>query len=187
MRLRGSRLIIRSMSRTDLPRLVQWKNDREIADLVRGAAIFTSLSAETRRYEKNLETGEAFRLVICNQRSEPIGFMVVSGIDKPNHKANLGMLIGEKAYWGQGFGKEALKLVLNYFFYQLGFNRIGLEVFDYNVRAIHLYKAVGFREEGVQRQGLWKGDHYCDIILMGITKEDYHKFAAEKNQSGSLL
>ncbi|MCL5935585.1 MAG: GNAT family N-acetyltransferase [Firmicutes bacterium] len=175
MQLKGSMVMVRSMTQSDLPKLVQWKNDPEIADLVRGAPIYTNLTMETKRFEKSLENGEALRLMLCTGEGESIGFMVITDLDKPNKKANLGMLIGEKQYWNRGLGSEAMEVILKHFFDNLGFNRIGLEVFEYNLRARHMYRKVGFVEEGIQRQGLVKGDKYYDVILMGITKADYNK------------
>lgn len=175
MQLKGFRVIVRSMTQTDVPKLVQWKNDPEIADLVRGAPIYTNLTMETKRFEKGLQNGEALRLIISTIDCEPIGFMVISDLDKPNKKANIGMLIGEKDFWNQGVGSQAMEIILKYFFDNLDFNRIGLEVFEYNLRARHMYEKVGFTVEGVQRQGLLREDKFYDVILMGITKEDYNR------------
>jgi RimJ/RimL family protein N-acetyltransferase len=173
MYLSGDKVKIRTMKRPDLPLLVKWKNDAEIADLVRGAPINTTYDIENRRYEKGLCEHDAVRLIIETLPGIPIGFITISDIDKENQKADIGMLIGEKEYWDRGYGTDSLVTLLKHLFFDLGFNRIGLEVFEYNTRAKRVYENIGFRVEGIERQGLLRNDKYYDIHLMGILREDF--------------
>jgi RimJ/RimL family protein N-acetyltransferase len=50
---------------------------------------------------------------------------------------------------------------------------VGLEVFEYNLRAQKAYEKIGFKVEGIQRQGLKRGNRHYDILIMGILKEDF--------------
>ncbi len=175
MNLTGEKVKIRSLTRADIPMLVTWKNDPEIADLVRGGPINTTLEAENRRYDRGLDEHNTIRLIIETSWGKPIGFISLSDIDKDNHKAQLGMLIGEKEYWDRGYGSDSLVTLLDHLFFKQGFNRIGLEVFAYNLRAKRLYEKTGFEVEGIQRQGLCRNGRYYDIFLMGILKESYVK------------
>lgn len=81
--------------------------------------------------------------------------------------------IGEKEYWGQGYGKEALSILLNYAFQELNLHRVSLRVFSFNEKAIKLYKNLGFKEEGNSRQSLYRNGHWHDILHMGILKEEF--------------
>lgn len=171
--LEGNLVYIRTLQRSDLPITVTWKNDPELADLIKGTTILTNLSIESRRFEKIVEIGDSLRLLITCKDGTPIGLMALSEVDKTNQKASLGMFIGNKAYWNKGYGSDALKTLLKHCFGHLKFNRIGLEVFDYNVRAIKMYSKIGFKIEGTQRQGLWRNNQYHDIYLMGILKEEF--------------
>lgn len=173
MYLSSDKLRIRTMKRPDIPLLVKWKNDAEIADLVRGQPINTTYDLESRRYERGLSEHDAVRLIIETLPGQPIGFISISEIDKDNQKADIGMLIGEKDYWGKGYGTDALIILLNHMFFDLGFNRIGLEVFEYNLRAKRVYEKIGFKVEGIERQGLLRQEKYYDIFLMGILREEF--------------
>ncbi len=64
-------------------------------------------------------------------------------------QAEFGILIGEKSYWNQGFGREATRLTLQHGFDDLNLHRIFLRVYANNPRAIACYKAAGFVQEGV--------------------------------------
>ncbi|MHB8172340.1 MAG: GNAT family N-acetyltransferase [Thermincolia bacterium] len=171
----GNKVIVRTLKRSDLVRVVQWKNDPEIAYLVRGVPIHTNLQLENRRFDKVREEGDGTRLLITTKENQPIGLIVLDNIDKNNKKASMGMLIGEKPYWNQGYGTDALVTLLNYMFNKLDFNRVSLEVFDYNLRAKRTYEKIGFKEEGLQREGLLQGNTFHDIYMMGITKRDFNQ------------
>lgn len=175
MYLNGDKVRIRTMKRPDIPLLVKWKSDAEIADLVRGGPITTTYDIENRRFEKGLSEHDVVRLIIETLPGMPIGFISISEIDKENQKADLGMLIGEKEFWDQGYGTDALITLLKHLFFDLGFNRIGLEVFEYNIRAKKVYEKIGFQVEGIERQGLLHKGKYCDIYLMGILREEFEE------------
>ncbi len=175
MYLIGQKVKIRNLKRPDVPLLVKWKNDPEIADLVRGGPINTSFEIENRRYDKGLNEHDTIRMIVETLAGKPIGFISLSDIDKDNGKADVGMLIGEKDFWDQGYGPDSLVTLLKHLFYDLGFNRVGLEVFEYNLRAKKAYEKIGFKLEGLQRQGLCRNDKYYNIFLMGILKEDFKK------------
>ena len=173
MYLRGEKVIIRSMQKSDLPMVVQWKNDSEIGLMVRGTILQTNINTETRRFEKSQRDFDSIRLTIDQRDGKPIGFIVISELDKLNQKANLGMLIGEKSLWDKGYGTDSLVTLINYLFNDMELNRIGLEVFDYNIRAQKLYEKLGFVKEGIQRQGLFRDGKYSNVIFMGLLKDEY--------------
>ncbi len=175
MNLTGEKVRIKNIKRSDIPLLVKWKNDLEIADLVRGGPINTTIEIENRRFERGLGEDDVLRLIIETFSGKPIGFISLINIDQENRKAEVGMLIGEKEFWNQGYGTDSLITLLEHLFLGSGFNRIGLEIFEYNQRAKRAYEKIGFQVEGVQRQGLYRNNQYYDVILMGILKEDFVK------------
>ncbi|HWI54276.1 MAG TPA: GNAT family protein [Desulfobacteria bacterium] len=173
MKLVGEKVVVRNLTRADVPMLVKWKNDPEIADLVRGAPINTTFEIESRRFARGIDDHDTLRLIIETLTGKPIGFISLGDIDRDSHKAEVGMLIGEKEFWDRGFGTEGLKLLIKYLFYEMDFNRIGLEVFEYNTRAKKAYQKIGFKVEGLLRQALFRKNKYYDIFIMGILKQDF--------------
>ena len=57
----------------------------------------------------------------------------------------------------------------------MNLNRIELSVLKNNLRAINFYKKIGFKEEGINRQAIYKNGEFVDVIIMGILKEDFQK------------
>ena len=85
----------------------------------------------------------------------------------------LGIAIGEKEYWGQGYGTEATRLLVDYGFNLLNLNSIMLGAFVFNERAIACYKKVGFKEIGWRRQARIIGGQKYDVLLMDILAEEF--------------
>jgi hypothetical protein len=76
---------------------------------------------------------------------------------------------------GQGYGLEALALMLNYAFYELNLHRVSLNVIGDNLRAIRAYKKAGFKEEGHIRQAVQRDGQRHDLIWMGILRDEWRQ------------
>lgn len=101
-----------------------------------------------------------------------IGFV---GLSHPNLAGDgfVGIGIGERAYWGKGYGGEAMKLLVRFAFLELNMHRVSLDVFDYNPRAIRSYEKAGFRVEGRQREMILRDGVRTDVLFMGVLREDW--------------
>jgi RimJ/RimL family protein N-acetyltransferase len=76
-------------------------------------------------------------------------------------------------FYGRGLGTEAARLVIGYAFGAVGVHRIGLEVYDFNPRARHVYEKLGFGHEGTMRDALrWDGQ-WVDCHVMGLLDRDW--------------
>lgn len=101
--------------------------------------------------------------------------MSLISIDYKNRNAELIIDIGEPDYWGKGYGQEALQILLQYAFHELNLHRLSLRVFDFNERAIRLYSRMGFKQEGVMKETLFRNGAWHDIIYMGLLRSEYIK------------
>lgn len=102
-----------------------------------------------------------------------IGFVDLDGINWTHGDSFVGIGIGDRAYWGKGYGTDAMRLLLRYAFTELNLHRVSLNVFSYNSRAIRSYQKAGFVIEGCQRQALRRDGQYHDLIFMGVLREDW--------------
>ena len=82
-------------------------------------------------------------------------------------------MIGDKSCWGQGYGTEAMQLLLEHAFNTLNLNRVDLHVYDDNQRAIEMYKRVGFVEEGRLRDYHFREGKYFDTLIMSILRDEW--------------
>ncbi|MBA3075682.1 MAG: GNAT family N-acetyltransferase, partial [Anaerolineae bacterium] len=102
-----------------------------------------------------------------------IGNTGLHNIDMVTREAEFGIFIGEKSYWSQGLGREATLLTLKHGFEDLNLNRIFLFVFENNLRGIAAYKAVGFVQEGILREAIYKNGRYYNVLVMSVLHSEW--------------
>jgi len=85
----------------------------------------------------------------------------------------VGIGLGERDYWGNGFGTDAMQVMLRYAFMELNLHRVTLGVFDYNPRAQRSYAKAGFKPEGRLRRELHRQGQRRDILIMGILRSEW--------------
>ena len=89
----------------------------------------------------------------------------------------MGITIGDKDFWGRGYGRAAVRLLLRYAFMLRNLRRVWREVHAENERAVRAYKACGFVEEGRLREQAWLDGRYVDMVYMGVLREEWRKGA----------
>jgi RimJ/RimL family protein N-acetyltransferase len=138
----------------------------------------------TRDYEeewfdalKHKEDSVYFSILLLDENNldKIIGNCAIHNIDSKNRTCTCGITIGEKDYHNKGYGTEAMEMLVEYGFNTLNMNRIGLTVYDFNIRAFKAYQKAGFIEEGRKRQARYHNGKYYDEIIMGILREDWEK------------
>ena len=87
--------------------------------------------------------------------------------------AFVGLGIGEREFWGKGYGTDVMRVILRYAFTEVNLNRVTLNVFEYNPRAIRSYEKAGFSLEGRERKILNKEGMRWDMLFMGILREEW--------------
>lgn len=172
----GERIRLRHVEKEDLPRFVEWLNDPEV---VQGLLLYTPLSmAEEEEWFENMLKRPIEERPLCIDTKEGgewklLGNCGLFSIDWRNRSAELGIFIGDKSYWDQGYGSEALKLLLRHGFSTLNLNRIFLRVFEDNPRAIRAYEKTGFVHEGRQRQAEFHGGQFHDVLFMSVLRPEW--------------
>lgn len=166
---------LRELSREDVPFVNRWRQDRDVADLLVGSFRHVSLVADEAwfdSYAQNRKTNVRLAIVTVDE-NRLIGVTYLLNISDINRSAEFGMMIGEKDYWGKGLGSAACRMTVSHAFEDLNLNRLELLVLEKNVRAMAVYRKTGFAQEGVLRQAAYKCGQYRDLILMGLTRDQY--------------
>ena len=128
----------------------------------------------TAEIEKQEAAGQEIAFVIRTLADDQmIGFVGLDGISWPHGDSFVGIGIGDRAYWGKGYGTDAMRVLLRYAFTELNLFRVSLNVFDYNQRAIRSYEKAGFVIEGCQRQALRRDGQYHDLVFMGVLRDEW--------------
>ena len=74
-------------------------------------------------------------------------------IDTVRREAEIGITIGERDYWGRGYGSDAVKTLVSRIIEATGFRRVYLKTLDWNTRAQRSFERAGFRVCGRSRRG----------------------------------
>jgi diamine N-acetyltransferase len=174
----GERIRLRHVEREDLPKFVDWLNDPEVRH---GLAMYLPLSsAEEENWFAELlkRPGDEQPLVIEVRGEAGWAMIGNSGFfrfDWRNRNAELGIMIGDKTYWNQGYGTEAVRLLLRHGFTTLNLHRVFLRVFENNPRAIRAYEKAGFVHEGRMRQAEYHDGQYWDVLLMSVLSPEWRE------------
>jgi diamine N-acetyltransferase len=172
----GDRVRLRAVELDDLPRYVSWFNDPEVQ---RGMPLCTPLSTqdEEKWFQENLKRKPEERSLAVDAKVEDewrhIGSCGFIGIDPRVRCAEIGITIGDKSFWDQGYGSDSLRVLLRHSFDTLNMHRVQLRVFESNQRAIHVYRNLGFQEEGRMRQAHYHAGQYEDVLIMGLLREEW--------------
>jgi len=102
-----------------------------------------------------------------------VGFIDLEGSMFPHGDAFVGIGVGEREFWGKGYGTDAMKVILRYAFQELNLRRVSLDTFEYNPRAIRSYEKAGFVHEGQVRDFLHREGQRWDMLFMGILREEW--------------
>lgn len=172
----GERVTLRDYRIEDLPHLRAWVNDSEITDNLTNIFSFPHTLHDTESFLNMMIEGRADSrgFVISDKDNlEYIGQIDLHKLDWINRTATLGIVIGDKVKLGQGYGREAIRLLMKFAFETLNLNRLELDVYDFNERAIRCYLSCGFKEEGRLRQKIFKHGKYCDVLMMSVLAKEY--------------
>ena len=168
--IEGNSIYLRAIEMSDVgPRYLAWMNDDEVTRGLASGAFPSDMTNLTNYVQQIVNSKSAVMFAICDQSNDlHIGNIKLDNFDWINRTCELGLLLGDRNYWGKGIGTEVVRLCLNYAFNQLNFRKVVLAVYDNNPAAIKLYEKIGFQREGTLRsQILYKGD-YIDKHYMGI-------------------
>jgi len=173
--LRGEHVWLRPVEPADFVEDSQFAGDSEVGHFLGAKSPMSRAAAERMAGEILTQVGQtSFPYAICllgEQRS--IGTIFLRGVDKVSGSGVVGIFIGDRRYLGKGYGTDALNALLDFGFGEVRLERIELEVFDYNLRAIRSYQKAGFQTDATLRRSRFhRGEHH-DVHLMSILRDDW--------------
>ena len=173
--LQGKLVRLRGITREDLPRLLEFNNNLEV-ELAGGGDPPTPQSLERLQAEHDQEASKGGRngpVFAIEADGKFIGQCALFNINTIAQTGELGITIGDAAYWGRGYGRESIGLLVEYAFIHRNFHKVWLQVHASNLRAQRAYAACGFREEGRLRSHVWSNGQYDDLVIMGLLRSEW--------------
>jgi RimJ/RimL family protein N-acetyltransferase len=135
------------------------------------------LKKKYEKIEKEMEESKSVFYFTIRMRSDDrlIGFAKLYWIEWANGSGRLELGIGDEADRRQGYGTEALEMLLRYAFAELNLYRLAADIPEYNPAAARLFKKCGFVEEVRRRRALDRFGRRWDLIQMGILRGEWEQ------------
>ena len=174
--LKGARIVLRDKRFEDAENDYRWRSDPELARL--DAAIPLTMSFE--RYLKLFEdqmkypTPGSHHYSIETLDGLFIGNCMYYDLDTVNREAELGIVIGDRDYWSDGYGYDAVTTLLEHMFTTRELKRVYLHTLEWNGRAQKSFSKSGFNQvRAVRRMA-------HDFILMDVLRDDWFETREER-------
>ena len=177
--LHGERVRLRPLRVDDAAVFQPWINDPEIQRLAGGRGWQFSLPAQEdyvrARLVNDWEHGFALAIEPTDLDAAPrlIGNLELRKLEAVERRGEIGIMIGDRAFWSRGYGEDAMRAICRYGFLDLDLHRLELNVAAFNTRALRCYEKVGFTIEGRLRDHRYVAGRHYDTLLMGLLRQEF--------------
>ncbi len=167
----GNKVTLREKRLADARNDYSWETDPELAELDAAIPVNAAFSQYLADYASELRypPPTSRRFAIETLDGKHIGNCAYYNINETNGEAELGIMIGNRDYWNQGYGTDAVATLLNHIFSQTTFNRVYLKTLETNIRAHQCFRKSGFAPCG----HLLKDGHH--FLRMEIVRHQWQK------------
>ena len=170
----GLRRFEEYLTDAQIARVYRWSCDTELLRWSGGTPTELTLGefGDRMRRDRSYATSNRLAFLIVTRAGELIGRVGCFAIDWEHNEGELGIVIGETAYWGRGHGRDAILTMLRHLFETTSLERINLFTYTENVRAQRCFAACGFRTIGTARRFSPDVGEF-DGVEMEITRQDF--------------
>ncbi len=181
----GKMVRLRPFAKLDVSTLTRWINDPAVREFV--LATFPKTEKQEEEWFNALGSDDKnIILGIETIDGVLIGSMGIHRINWIDRICTTGAMIGEKDYWGKGYGTDAKMILLDYIFHTLNLHKVCSAVIAYNKRSLHYSLHCGYTIEGTRKAHIFKKGRYWDLIELGLFKKDWLLIWKRYQQTGSV-
>jgi RimJ/RimL family protein N-acetyltransferase len=157
----------------DLERCFQWFNDPEVTRYLCSVGPPITREQEREILSRPRDPAHEVLFAIDAEDGTHIGNCALHRICRLSRSAILGIALGDKSRWSQGYGTDAVRTLCAFAFVELNLQRIGLTLHARNDRARRCYEKCGFQVEGRLRRAVYSRGAYDDELVMGVLREEF--------------
>ena len=184
--LRGENIVLRPMREADIARQHEFFQDTELYLLDSTCPRVSPMERAQAFYASRATPDDNLAPFAIEADGKYIGYCSLMDIQDRHGNLELGIMIGDREYWGRGYGRDTVRVLLEYGFHTLGARRIALTTNAKNERAIRCYLACGFVEEGRPRQVMWIDGEYTDLVEMSILRDEWQAMGGQATARGGI-
>lgn len=172
----GDRIYLspKGTSDEEIEKFTEWMNDFQVSDYIGRSSQITTICGEKEYLENAAKDSENrnFDIIDLNN-NKLVGTVGLSKFNCIERSAVLGIFIGEADYRSNGYGTEAINLLLEYGFKYLNLHSISLTLLSVNERAHRCYLKCGFKDTGKNREAIFLNGKYYDKLHMDILENEF--------------
>lgn len=176
--MQDRKLYLRAFEPDDYQKINAWRRDEEVYRLAGGNKYFVSSERDRQWVLDKIKNNQSeIYLAMCLVENDlMIGYISLADIDYRNSRAEWsGIVIGDEQYRGQGYATYAIYLLLEYAFDELGLHRVSGSWLAENTTSLFVGKMMGFRQEGVLRDYVYKTGKRHDMIIMSMLRDEFEQ------------
>ncbi len=172
--LRGNLVALRAVEESDMPAIARWLNDPAVTYYLFYGQLPMGSEAVREMIRAQIASRMNVVFTACDRKTGiPIGLCGLYDIHLTARKAEFRILVGERRFWGKGYGTEITELLTFYAFDRLNLHRVWLGVTSENKGAIRAYERAGYVHEGALRDDIYRNSRYYHTVRMGILRGEY--------------
>ncbi len=178
----GHQIRLRPVEPDDWPLFHAWNQDDQVSRLADTVPFPESAEAVRQRIataSAQESSNDRFRWLMVDENDRAVGTINTHSCDRRIGSFSFGLALAPQQQ-GQGYASEAIRLVLRYFFAELGYQKVHVHVYEYNQASRTLHEHFGFVEEGRLRRMNFTAGRHWDVLVYGMTREE---FAAEQQEN----
>lgn len=170
----SERLELRPLDTSSVDTVITWLRDPAVNRFMLSGHEPIERADELCWYQQMLASETELVLQIHRREDgRHVGNIGLHHIDTKHRGAELGIMIGETAEWGRGYGRESMIALLGYAFGELGLHRVVLRCHPGNDRGVAAYRAVGFTEVGHERQAVFIEGEWQDHLVFDMLEDEF--------------
>lgn len=165
--LSTERVTLRALEQSDVDTLRPFFQDMASLDYYLPT---TARPLNRRQLEKLLDDwndGQESFVFAVQSDHQLVGLINLDGVDWPNGHAEIGIALTLPEARGKGLAREAMQLMLQFAYLELGLHRLFARIIEDNAPSIRLFKSLDFRPEGVMKEHVYRHGHYRNMLIYG--------------------
>lgn len=166
----GDKIFLRALEPNDLDVLYATENNTDLWHVSDTLTPFSKhiLKEYIKESHRDIYDAKQLRLAICLNNNEVIGFIDLFDFNPQHQRGGIGLVIINNFHRGQGYAKDALKVLINYSFSVLNLHQLYCDINQDNTASLNLFKSVGFNEIGFKKDWVYNKGEYKSVLMFQI-------------------
>ncbi len=173
----GEKVRLRAVETRDVEAFTAWELDSEAwrsFDVIHFPPSHERMHAKVELLAQNEGEDDSYYWVIEDRDGQTVGMICTYSCNRRHGTFRFGILISRE-YRGHGYARDAITMVLRYYFRELGYQKVVVGVYAFNEGSLKLHEQLGFQQEGRLRRMISTDGEYHDEYLLGLLREDFRE------------